>query len=157
MIQNVYISPPTKLNTVQPWIQKRQKQKNYGIPGASGEVGDKKEHELWWWCTDLGSVPFLQLVGSMTFIMCLHLRTFQVSHVVKKPHANAGDARDTGLIPGSGRSSGGGQGNALQYSCLENPVDRGAWKATAHRVTKSGTWLKWLSMHMQMFQLKLRP
>ena len=47
--------------------------------------------------------------------------------VVKKPSANAGDVRDVGLIPGSGRSPGVGNGNPLQYSCLENPKDRGAW------------------------------
>ena len=53
--------------------------------------------------------------------------------------ANAGDARDTSLIPGSGRSPGGGNGNPLQYSCLGNPMDRGAWWATVHGVTKSQT------------------
>ena len=47
--------------------------------------------------------------------------------VVKNPPASAGDARDTGLIPGWGRSPGGGNGNPLQYSCLENATDRGAW------------------------------
>ena len=49
--------------------------------------------------------------------------------VVKNPPANAGDRRDTGSIPESGRSPGGGHGNSLQYSCLENPMDRGAWWA----------------------------
>ena len=53
----------------------------------------------------------------------------------------------TGLTPGLERSPGGGHGNPLQYSCLENPMDRGAWWATVHRVTKSQTWLKCLSMH----------
>ena len=61
--------------------------------------------------------------------------------VVQKPPANAGDTGDTGLIPGSGRSSGGGYGNPLLYSCLENPMDRGAWWATVHRVTESRTQL----------------
>ena len=50
-----------------------------------------------------------------------------------------------GLIPGSGRSPGGGHGNPLQYSCLENPMDRGAWQATVHRVTQSQTQLKQIS------------
>ena len=50
--------------------------------------------------------------------------------VVKNPPANAEDARDTGWIPESGKSPGGGHGNPLQYSCLENPLDRGAWWAT---------------------------
>ena len=59
------------------------------------------------------------------------------SVVVKNPHANAGDVRDMGLIPGSGRSPVGGHGNPLQDSCLENPMDRGAWQATIHRVTDS--------------------
>ena len=64
---------------------------------------------------------------------------FQVVPVVKKPPANAGDLRDEGLIPGSGRCPGVGNGNPLQYSCLENPIDRGAWWATVHRVAKSRT------------------
>ena len=59
--------------------------------------------------------------------------------VVKNPPANARDIRDEGLIPGSGRFPGGGQGNPLQYSCLENPMDRGAWWPTIHRVAKSWT------------------
>ena len=59
--------------------------------------------------------------------------------MVKNPAANAGDLRDSGSIPGSGRPPGGGPGNALQYSCLENPIFRGAWWATVHRVTKSWT------------------
>ena len=62
--------------------------------------------------------------------------------VVKNPPASAGDARDMDLIPGSGRSPGGGHGNPLQYSCLENPMDRGAWQATVHGVAKSQTRLK---------------
>ena len=61
--------------------------------------------------------------------------------------ANAGDIRDVGSIPVSGRSPGGGHGNPLQYSCLENPVDRGAWWAIVHRVTKGRTQLKLLSTH----------
>ena len=62
----------------------------------------------------------------------------QVAQVVKNPPANVGDARDVGLIPGWGRIPGGGHGNPLQYSCLENPLDRGACQATVHKVTKSG-------------------
>ena len=53
--------------------------------------------------------------------------------------ANAGDTGDAGSVPESGRSSGGGHGNPLQYSCLENPTDRGAWWATVHRITQSWT------------------
>ena len=59
--------------------------------------------------------------------------------VVKNPPANARDTGDAGSIPGSGRSSGGGNGNPLQYSCQENPMERGAWMATVHGVTKSWT------------------
>ena len=62
--------------------------------------------------------------------------------VVKKPPANAGDVRDAGSIPVLGRSSGGGNGNPRQYFCLENPMDKGAWRPTVHRVTKSLTQLK---------------
>ena len=57
--------------------------------------------------------------------------------VVKNPSANAGDTRDVGSIPGWGRSPGGGHGNPLQYSCLENPMDREAWQAIVHWVAKS--------------------
>ena len=67
--------------------------------------------------------------------------------VVRNPPANAADIRDVGLIPESRRSPGGGHGNPLQYSCLDSPMDRGAWWTTVHRVTKSRTWLKWLNMH----------
>ena len=57
--------------------------------------------------------------------------------MVKKPPANSGDIRDMGSIPGRGRSPRGGNGNPLQYYCRENPVDRGAWWAIFHRITKS--------------------
>ena len=66
--------------------------------------------------------------------------------VVKNPSDNVGDIRDDSSIPGLGRSPGGGHGNPFQYSCLENPMDRGAWWATVHRVIKSWTRLKQLSM-----------
>ena len=66
---------------------------------------------------------------------------------VKNLLANAGDAGVTDSIPGSGRCPGEGHGNPLWSSCLENPLDRGAWRATVHRVEKSWTRLKWLSMH----------
>ena len=60
----------------------------------------------------------------------LAIRASQVGLVVKNPPANAADAGDVGLIPGMGRSPGEGNGNPLQYSCLENPMDRGSWQAT---------------------------
>ena len=59
--------------------------------------------------------------------------------MVKKLSANGGDKRNMGSIPGSGRSSEGGHGNPLQYFCLENPIDRGAWEATVHRIAESDT------------------
>ena len=61
----------------------------------------------------------------------------EMALMVKNLLANAGDVRDTGSIPGSGRSPGEGNGNPLQYSCLENLMDRGAWRATFHRVVWS--------------------
>ena len=68
--------------------------------------------------------------------------------MVKNPLANAGgDIREAGSIPGFGRFPGGGHGNPLQYSNLENSIDRGAWQATVHRVAKSQTQLKQLSTH----------
>ena len=59
-------------------------------------------------------------------------RASQVAQWAKSPPAHAGDTGDVGSIPGSGRSPGAGNGNPLQYSCLENPMDRGAWQATVH-------------------------
>ena len=67
------------------------------------------------------------------YVLCM-VWASQMVLVVKSPPANAGDARDTDSIPGSGRSPGGGHGNPLQYSCLGNPMDRAAWRATVHGV-----------------------
>ena len=71
----------------------------------------------------------------------------QLALVVKNPPANSGDVKDVAWIPGSRRSPGGGHGNPLQHSCLENPMDRGAWHTTVNRVTKSQMWLMLLSTH----------
>ena len=65
--------------------------------------------------------------------------------MVKNPPVNAGEAREADSVSGLGRSPGGGRGNPLQYSCLENSKDRGAWQATVHRVAKLQTPLKQLS------------
>ena len=71
--------------------------------------------------------------------------------MVKNPPAHAGDLKDVGLIPGLGRSPGGGHGSPLQYSCVENPMNRGAQRATVHRVARIWTRLKRLSTHTCMF------
>ena len=74
----------------------------------------------------------------------------KVALVIKKLPASAGDVRDVGSVPGSGRSPAGGHCDALQYSWLENPIDRGARRATVCRITQSWTWPKWLSKHAQI-------
>ena len=77
--------------------------------------------------------------------MFFHLKLWasQVAQVAKDPPANAEDVRDAVSIPESGRSAGEGNGNPLQYSCLENPMDGGAWRVTVHRVR--------LTMYAQAF------
>ena len=74
-----------------------------------------------------------------------------MGQLVKNPLVDAGDARDVGSIPGWRRSPEGGDGNPLNYSCMENPTDRGAWRATVHWVTKSQTQLKGLGIHPWLF------
>ena len=71
--------------------------------------------------------------------MCVCAGASQVVLVVKNPPASAGDIKDAGSVPGSARSPGGGHGNPLQYSCLENHMDRGAWWAIIHGVAESTT------------------
>ena len=98
---------------------------------------------------------FLQLVADMLLLVqeTKGIKTYpekqidlKYSLVVRNLPVNA-DIRDQSLIPGLGRSPGGGHGNPLQYSCLEDPTDRGACQVIVYRVTKSWTWLKRLSMH----------
>ena len=84
----------------------------------------------------------------LLILSTLYQGASQVALLVTNLPADVTDVRDTGSIPGSGRPAGGGKHNSLQYSCLENPTDRGAWWATVHRVTKSQTWLKRLSTHI---------
>ena len=81
--------------------------------------------------------------------VCYSRGDSQVALVVKNLPVNAGELREVALMPGSGRSPGGGNGNPLQDSCLENPMDRGAWWATVHGITKSWIWLKQLSRHIE--------
>ena len=89
------------------------------------------------------SLIHLFILATCIFVKCpLCARAFPVALVVKNLPANAEDIRDTGSIPGSRRSPGEGHGNLLQYSYLENPIDRGSWWATVHRVAKSQTRLK---------------
>ena len=84
-----------------------------------------------------------------------HPRGFPGGSVIKNLAVNAGDTGDVSSIPGSGRSPGGGHGNPLQYSCLENPMDRGAWRAIVHRVTKSQTWLShWVQDSKHIYQTR---
>ena len=85
-------------------------------------------------------------------ILCINsCEASQVALVVKNLPASAGDIRESSSIPGSGRSSGGGHGNPLQYSHLENPMDRGAWWATGHGVKKRWTQLKRLPTHAHVY------
>ena len=72
-----------------------------------------------------------------TYMHVIRVGASQVALVVKNPPANAGDIRELGSIPGLGRFLGGGYGNPLQYSCLEKPMDRGAWRATISGVSES--------------------
>ena len=93
----------------------------------------------------IGAGP--QLSGSLDYSVVHSLYgASQMLLMVKNLPASAGDLRDVGLIPGSGRSPGGGRGHPLHYSCLENPMDRRAWRAMVHRVAQSWTQLRQLGM-----------
>ena len=99
-------------------------------------------------------LPSLDLLGLLyqkkrgdIFLSPNGLGASQVMLVVKNLPANAGEIKDVGSIPGSGKIPGGGHSNPLQYSCLENPMDRGAWWVTVHGVAKSQTRLKRLTTH----------
>ena len=94
---------------------------------------------------DIYNFKCMLLKSSFLLLESFHYLSLSllIGAVVNNPPVNAGD---TGSIPGSGRSPGGGHGNPFQYSCLENPMDRGAWRAIVHGVTKSRMQLKQLSM-----------
>ena len=102
----------------------------------------------WWTSSQSLQEPLTNSApGKIWVIIWLNRQGWRASHVavvVKNPPPSAGGVRDSGLISMSGRLPGGGHGNPLQYSCLENPMDRGAWKA------KSSTWLKRFSTHACM-------
>ena len=91
----------------------------------------------------------------MAATIYLILERNQVVLVVKNLPVNAGNIKDVGSIPGLGRFPGGGHGNPLQYSCLENPTDRGAWRTTVHGVAKSHTQLKQLSTQKETREMIL--
>ena len=91
---------------------------NFKKPLLSGSLNILSPVSLW-------------VLGTVLSSVYVPLGASQVALVVKNPPANAGDAKDVGLIPGWGRSPGGGNGNLVQDSCLGNPIDRGAWRATA--------------------------
>ena len=91
--------------------------------------------------------PWSHKESDTTEWLTLSLLGLQAVLVAKNSPANFRDIREVDLIPGSGRSPGGRHGNPLQHSCLENPMDRGAWQATVHRVAKSQTRQKWLITH----------
>ena len=104
-----------------------------------------------WWATVHGVANSQTQLSDFTFTFSLYTqdanhgwtqaleRASQMVLVEKNPPAEAGDIRDGGSIPGSERCPGGGHGNSLQCSCLENPTDGGAWRAIVHGVAKSRT------------------
>ena len=95
------------------------------------------------------SLTFLKR-GYIVFLKIILLCASQVALVVKNPSVNAGNQEMYVWSLGLEKSPGGGHRNPLQYSCLKNPMDRGAWQATVHRVTQSKTCLKQLSTHACM-------
>ena len=101
------------------------------LPGESQGQGSLVGCYLWG-RTELDTTEVTQQQQQQQVLQ----RGFPGGSVVKNPLANAGNTRDVDLIPGLGRSPGGGHGNPLQYSCLENPMDRGAWWATVRRAAK---------------------
>ena len=106
-------------------------------PGGLPSMGSHRVGQDW---SDLAAAATLCIRASL------------VAQLVKNIPANEGKARYSGSIPGSRRSPGGGNGIPLQYSCLENPMDREAWRATVHGVTKSQTWL---NVHAHMHALSI--
>ena len=122
---------------------------------AGGDFIPSAQHHPWyqtqgWAESKLGAwrlFPCLTFYFILEYSRASNIQGFPGGSVVKNRPANAEAVRDAGSIPGSGRSLGGGNGNPLQSSCLDNAMDRGAWWNTVHGVTKSWTWLNWLSIH----------
>ena len=94
-------------------------------------------------------IPLVPLIQHGIWSLAREIRASQVMPVVKNLPAIAGQGGDEGSVPGSGRSPGGGHGNPLQDSCLEDSMERGAWQATVHGVAKSQTQLKRLNTHAE--------
>ena len=110
----------------------------YGVPWVNSGC----ENKGYWPQILAAHIPLKGMISETpdSGILRYKERGFPDSAVIKNPPANAWDTRDVGLIPGSGRCPGVGNGNPLQYSCLENFMDRGAWKTTVHGVIKSRMW-----------------
>ena len=112
---------------------------------CSGKVHNTCGIQVCFYCLCIHRIFFHENIHNV-------LTECRASAGVKNPPANTGDRRHEGSIPGSGRSPGEGNGNQLQYSCLENFMDRGAWWATVHGVTRSWTHLSdWECMHALTF------
>ena len=120
--------------------------KYHSICIKMAKIWNNDNPKCWQRCGAKGSCHNL-LVGMQNASPTLTDRASQVALVVKNPPANAGDVRDAGLISELGRPAGGGHGDPLQCSCLENPHGQRSLGATVHSVTKSWTWLKWLITH----------
>ena len=119
------------------------------LPSSRGSSLPKDQTRISYICTVRHVLYHLGSPGTNKYYLIPLIQRWasQVALVVKNPLANAGDITDAVSTSGLGRSPGGGHGNPLQYSCLENSMDRGAWWLTAHRVAMSQTQLKQLSAH----------
>ena len=125
-------------------LTQARRQRSWG--GRAPPHSDLPESVLWTRCVPLSSAQLFnfpklptgtELCAQGKCIYFCRLQWASQMALMKPQPANEGGIRDEGSIPGSGRSSGGGQGNPLQHSCLEKPMDRRAWWATAHRVAES--------------------
>ena len=118
----------------------------------------KQKSNFWVWYRQLPSGESSRVGLFQRFLNCgqllTHLDQPKENEGFPAP-ANAGAVKDADSIPGLGRSAGGGHGNPLQHSCFENPLDSGAWWATAHNVAKSRKWLKCLSKHASKITVHL--